>query len=139
MEHRGVFAALIANGIVIGGLFWLALLMLVPELVAWGYFGMSVVLFALYGWDKRAATLGRQRTPEVSLQGVALLGGWPGGWLGQQLFRHKTRKTRFQLVFWLMVAINLGALAWLLLAAEAEAVRGALAIEPIRSLAKPAL
>ncbi|WP_147463771.1 DUF1294 domain-containing protein, partial [Pseudomonas amygdali] len=31
------------------------------------------------------------------------LGGWPGALLAQQVFRHKTRKVSFQIVFWLIV------------------------------------
>ncbi|MCE7524423.1 DUF1294 domain-containing protein [Alloalcanivorax xenomutans] len=43
-------------------------------------------------------------------------GGWPGALLAQRVFRHKTRKTSFQVVFYLVVAANLGALGWLLFA-----------------------
>lgn len=82
--------------------------------VALAYVGPSLLLLGLYGWDKRAARLGRQRVPEKRLQLLALIGGWPGGWLGQQLFRHKTRKLKFLLVFWLMALINLCGLIWLL-------------------------
>lgn len=113
MNRWGLFAALMAVVVVIGGLFWLAGQGRIPGLLAWIYGGISLLLFGLYGWDKRAAIAGRRRTPEARLQFFALLGGWPGGWLGQQLFRHKTRKRRFQSVFWLMVTVNLGALAWL--------------------------
>jgi hypothetical protein len=40
------------------------------------------------------------RTPEKVLHASELLGGWPGALLAQQLFRHKTRKVSYQLVFW---------------------------------------
>lgn len=73
----------------------------------------SLVCFAAYGLDKSAARAGRRRTPERTLLLLGLIGGWPGGVLAQQCFRHKTSKHSFQIKFWLAVAINLGALAWL--------------------------
>lgn len=74
---------------------------------------LSAVLFALYGLDKSAARRGARRTPEVTLQLLALLGGWPGGLLAQRVFRHKTRKQPFQLIFWCAVAVNCAVAVWL--------------------------
>ena len=37
----------------------------------------------------------------------AFVGGWPGAWLGQRIFHHKTEKLSFRLVFWLIVAAHL--------------------------------
>ncbi|MGV8663884.1 DUF1294 domain-containing protein, partial [Pseudomonas aeruginosa] len=34
------------------------------------------------------------------------LGGWPGALVAQQVFRHKTRKLSFQLVFWGIVLLH---------------------------------
>jgi len=78
-----------------------------------GYLVLSAVLFGLYGWDKSAARRGARRTPEATLQLLALLGGWPGALVGQRLFRHKTRKRSFQVVFWCAVVANSAAFAWL--------------------------
>ena len=39
---------------------------------------------------------------------LALLGGWPGAWLAQRCFRHKTVKPAFRRIFWLTVVGNLG-------------------------------
>lgn len=68
---------------------------------------LSVVTFFIYRSDKRRAQQGERRFSENSLQLFALLGGWPGGLLAQQLFRHKTRKVPFQLLFWFIVALHL--------------------------------
>ncbi|MBB5863388.1 DUF1294 domain-containing protein [Xanthomonas sp. 3058] len=65
-----------------------------------------------YRGDKRAAQRGRQRTPEATLHLIALLGGWPGALLAQQLFRHKSSKATFQLRFWITVVLNIIALCW---------------------------
>lgn len=68
---------------------------------------MSVVCFFTYGVDKYKAKQANWRIPEKSLQMLALLGGWPGALLGQNLFRHKNQKRSFRMVFWLMVVLHL--------------------------------
>ncbi|OUM08046.1 hypothetical protein BW686_08505 [Pseudomonas syringae] len=67
---------------------------------------MSLLAFVLYRRDKRQAGSGGQRTPENVLHTLELLGGWPGALLAQQVFRHKTRKVSFQVVFWLIVLVH---------------------------------
>ena len=73
----------------------------------------SVVAFLLYGFDKRRARNDGRRIPEKTLQLLALLGGWPGALMGQQYFRHKTRKLSFQLIYWLCVLTHVGIVATL--------------------------
>jgi uncharacterized membrane protein YsdA (DUF1294 family)/cold shock CspA family protein len=75
--------------------------------------GCSVVLFLLYVWDKTAAEGRRWRVQERTLNLLALLGGWPGGWIAQQAARHKTRKASFQVEFWIAVLVNVALLGWL--------------------------
>ncbi|MGH8037682.1 MAG: DUF1294 domain-containing protein [Stenotrophomonas sp.] len=74
---------------------------------------LSAVTFAVYWRDKTAAQHEQRRTPENTLQLLALFGGWPGALLAQAVLRHKNRKTSFQVGFWVVVAINLLALGWL--------------------------
>jgi uncharacterized membrane protein YsdA (DUF1294 family) len=45
---------------------------------------MSLITFVVYYLDKRAARLGRPRTPEATLHVLELLGGWPGALLAQR-------------------------------------------------------
>lgn len=66
----------------------------------------SLLAFGLYRYDKQQAAAGQWRTPEKILHGVELLGGWPGALVAQQMFRHKTRKLSYQLLFWLIVAVH---------------------------------
>ncbi|UXH76382.1 DUF1294 domain-containing protein [Roseateles amylovorans] len=74
----------------------------------WGlYMAMSLATFIVYGLDKRAARLGHWRVKESTLHGLALLCGWPGALLAQQLLRHKSAKPRFRRVFWLSVSLNI--------------------------------
>jgi len=78
-----------------------------PIEILWLYTGASLILFILYGSDKHAARSLSQRTPEKTLQIIALIGGWPGAVVAQKIFRHKNKKTAFQRVFWLAVFINI--------------------------------
>ena len=86
---------------------------------------ISAISFSLYGFDKRASTRGAWRTSEARLHLVELLGGWPGALLAQQMFRHKTRKTSFQVMFYVAVATNLAALTWFLYADSGLVLRAA--------------
>lgn len=72
------------------------------------YLLMSVLAFGMYGHDKKRAQSNARRTPEKLLHGAELLGGWPGALLAQQVFRHKTRKVSYQVVFWLIVLLHEG-------------------------------
>ena len=83
-----------------------------PALLFWVFAGMSLVAFVLYGLDKSAAMREAQRTPESTLQFCALLGGWPGALLAQQVFRHKSSKRSFQITFWFTVVLNCGVLGF---------------------------
>ncbi len=74
---------------------------------------LSIVAFLAYRSDKRRAQAGDARVPESTLHLLALAGGWPGAFLAQRTFRHKTSKASFQLVFWVTV------LAYQYLAADA--------------------
>lgn len=92
----------------------------VPPIVPVIYASMSVIAFLAYGLDKSAARTHRWRTPESTLHFFELLGGWPGALIAQGSFRHKTRKFSYQLAFWLIVAINLGILSWLIRSGKIE-------------------
>lgn len=74
------------------------------------YAAASVVTFAMYAIDKRAAVAGRWRTPEATLHLAELLGGWPGGLAARRLLRHKSRKLSFRVVSWGVIALH--AAAW---------------------------
>lgn len=76
--------------------------------------GWSVVSFLTYGADKQAALKKNWRVPENKLHLLDLLGGWPGGLIARQLWRHKTSKQTFVITFWLTVLINSVASFWLM-------------------------
>ena len=98
------FLALVAAAVGFGALPW-------P--VMWVYVLASVVTYAAYANDKRAAQAGSWRTKEGTLLMLGLAGGWPGGLIAQRRLRHKTKKVSFQVAFWLTVGLNCAALMWL--------------------------
>ena len=77
------------------------------------YVFVSLVTYGIYAKDKSAAENGSWRVSETTLHTLSLLGGWPGARIAQLAIRHKTAKTGFQLAFWITVAVNCAALAWL--------------------------
>ena len=79
---------------------------LIPRILLAATLILSPITYLFYGRDKVAAATGRWRTSESTLQLLALLGGWPGALIAQRQFRHKTRKTRFQLTFFFMSFVN---------------------------------
>jgi uncharacterized membrane protein YsdA (DUF1294 family) len=72
-----------------------------------GLISLNMVTLALYGYDKRQAIVRGARIPEAALHVAALLGGSPGALLGQELFRHKTRKRSFRIVFVAIVLLQI--------------------------------
>lgn len=58
---------------------------------------LSAVTLLLFGFDKWRARAAGWRVPERNLLLFAAAGGWVGGLLGMQLFRHKSAKGTFQL------------------------------------------
>ena len=98
-----IFVLLCAAPLTGSVLVWLRGETIIP-LAAYGV--VSLIAFFLYWSDKRKAQTDRWRTPENILHAVELAGGWPGALIAQQVFRHKTRKVSYQLVFWLIVALH---------------------------------
>lgn len=72
----------------------------------WVFFVIHLVSINLitciaYGYDKSAARAGKWRVKEKSLHAMSFAGGTFGAFAGQKIFRHKTRKHSFRIVFWL--------------------------------------
>ena len=91
-------------------LFVLANAWFVDRTYAWialAYFVVSIITFIAYGIDKRAAVKNHRRIPEIRLHTLEALGGWPGAFVAQHLFRHKNRKLSYQIVFWAIVLTHL--------------------------------
>lgn len=67
---------------------------------------ISALSLALYSDDKEQALTGGRRVKENWLLIVDLLGGWPGGFVGQWWCRHKVRKTSYQFCYWVVVLLH---------------------------------
>ena len=89
-----------------GLLLWAVWRSLLPWLILPASFLLNLLTFWMYWVDKNAAQAGRWRTPESTLQLLALAGGWPGAWLAQQVLRHKSSKQPFRIDYWLMVLLH---------------------------------
>ena len=71
------------------------------------YLIASVAAFLTYAFDKSASRKpNARRVRERTLHLLGIAGGWPGALLAQRLFRHKSRKRSFQIVFWTTVMLN---------------------------------
>lgn len=75
---------------------------------------LSLIAFALMGWDKRKARQGQWRVPERTLFLTALLGGSPGAILGMYCFRHKTRHWYFRWGLPALLLVQTAGVLWLL-------------------------
>ena len=78
-------------------LHWLATWLLVVNLVT----------FAYYGLDKYLARMLLWRIPEVVLHTLGAIGGSPAALLAMTLFRHKTIKGSFRILFWSIVILQI--------------------------------
>ena len=68
---------------------------------------INLLSLVVYGYDKFQATKSGWRISEHALLLLALIGGTIGAFIAMRIFRHKTRKSRFQLRFWGIVAFQL--------------------------------
>jgi len=98
----------------------IVLVLILALTTTWGFYwiwlvALSIIIFLLYGYDKGQAKLGGLRVPEIVLHQLALLGGFPGGWLGRAVFRHKTRKVVFTVVLIISTLLHLGVIYLLFL------------------------
>ena len=73
------------------------------------------IAFLLCGIDKWKARRERWRIPEKTLFLSAVAGGSVGFLLGMQLFRHKTKHKSFTIGIPLILAMQIGLAAWLLM------------------------
>ncbi|RFC47584.1 MAG: putative membrane protein YsdA [Verrucomicrobia bacterium] len=75
-------------------------------LLAGGPLTASFFTWLAYWSDKRRAEAGEWRLPEATLHLGELIGGWPGAFLAQRYYHHKTAKLSYQIVFWMIVLLH---------------------------------
>lgn len=74
----------------------------------------NLVVFCVYGYDKRCAIKGKWRVPESVLIGLAFLAGSAGAYLGMSVFRHKTKHTKFTVLVPLFLLVHMVLAVWLI-------------------------
>lgn len=79
------------------------------------YLAFNLFVFLVYWWDKEAARQGGWRIRESTLLLLALVGGSAGAISAQSLLRHKTRKEPFRSKLTLIVILQAGLVASLLI------------------------
>lgn len=94
----GLMVVLIVVGLLLGRLPW-------PLAALYALMGM--ISFFAYGRDKQFAETGQWRITEVTLLGLDLCFGVVGGLLGQDVFRHKTRKPGYVATTLLISGVHL--------------------------------
>ena len=67
---------------------------------------ISVLAFFCMKADKRKAENGHWRIPEANLHLLEFLGGWPGSFLGQRVYRHKISKLKYQCTFYFICLLH---------------------------------
>ena len=88
----------------------LALALDLDGILAW-LAAINLATFLLFGFDKWKARAQGFRVSEFALHLFAFLGGVPAASLGMALFRHKTRKPFFTILYIVFLIIHL-AIAW---------------------------
>ena len=74
---------------------------------------INVVTFFMYGIDKWKAKHSKWRISEVTLLGLAVIGGSIGAWLGMRVWHHKTMHKKFQFGIPLIIVAQVAMIIWL--------------------------
>ena len=73
----------------------------------------NVFVFLLYGYDKRRAKKDKRRVPEKTLLICAAVFGALGAFAGMQVFHHKTKKKRFNILVPVLLILQIAVLVYL--------------------------
>ena len=74
---------------------------------------INIISFAMMGIDKWKAKNQKWRIPEKQLLLISILGGSVGSILGMYRFRHKTKKTKFNLGLPMILLVQILVYRWL--------------------------
>ena len=81
-------------------------------LIAWLIL-TNITAFLMFGIDKLKAKANKWRISEKALFIVAIIGGGVGAFLGMQVFRHKTKHTKFVVGIPVIMVVQIAILVWL--------------------------
>lgn len=83
------------------------------EYLAYYLIGINVVTYLFFGIDKAKATKKKWRIPEKYLFLFTFLGGTIGAIVGMKQFHHKTQKSEFKNVIFIIVIVQIAILSFL--------------------------
>lgn len=83
------------------------------EATAWYLAIINAVAIAAYGWDKLCAIRKWWRVPELTLLGLAAIGGSVGALVAMKLFHHKTLHLKFKYGVPLILVLQAAGLVYL--------------------------
>mgnify|MGYP001414681998 CR=1 FL=1 len=75
------------------------------------YLYISILTLLIYGIDKLLAKMEWKRVPERWFHTLSLIGGFPGAFLGMNIFNHKTNKPKFRWIIFASLLLHLSVLA----------------------------
>jgi uncharacterized membrane protein YsdA (DUF1294 family) len=73
---------------------------------------VNLVLFTSFGLDKFSSMKQWRRTPESTYFVLAVMGAFPGLFLGRRIFNHKTSKAAFIIPMWILFIGQILVSAW---------------------------
>ena len=74
---------------------------------------INIIAFLMFGIDKLKAKTNKWRISEKALFIAAIIGGGVGAFAGMQIFRHKTKHTKFVIGIPVIMAVQIALLVWL--------------------------
>ncbi|OGH59842.1 MAG: hypothetical protein A2725_02395 [Candidatus Magasanikbacteria bacterium RIFCSPHIGHO2_01_FULL_33_34] len=93
---------------------WFLSLNILTQILLIYFIIINIIAFFFFGLDKLKSQLNKQRISEKNLWLLALIGGSAGSLLAMNFFRHKTQKTSFQIVFVLILLIQITSIVLIL-------------------------
>lgn len=112
MRHNPKFSSLIVHLIFAGIAAYISSAIWLIELPYAWIVSINLLLFLSFGLDKFASMKKWRRTPESTYFILALMGAFPGLFLGRKIFNHKTSKTSFIITMWLLFIGQILFSAW---------------------------
>ena len=89
---------------------WFLQFPLITQILIVYLLGINLLTFFFFGIDKLKSQWKKRRVSEKQLWFLCLIGGSIGGLLAMKYFRHKTKKTSFQTVLILIIAVQITAI-----------------------------
>lgn len=80
---------------------------------AWYFAVINAIAIIAYSWDKLCAIRKWWRVPELTLLGLAAIGGSVGALVAMKLFHHKTLHLKFKYGVPLILALQVAGLVYL--------------------------